>query len=336
MSYVPVSLSKSFGINVVGEVFGLPLNKEMQKFIPKTELNYAMPLDLVREVGSFLTDPSGDSLMLIGPTGSGKTSGVNQILSRLNWPVISVNAHGRMEFGDLVGQFRLCSSKPGVPPETQFVYGPLALAMKVGAVLLINEIDYMDPSESAGLNDVLEGSPLVIAENGAEVIQQHPNFRIICTCNTGGRPDETGLYLGAKQQNIAFLDRFRMSVVSYMPKDTELTIAGKLAPDNLPKNMIERCVDSANDIRRQFLGTNGDGSDATLSTTMSTRTLIRWIGLIGVFRNQDAPIQYALRHALLNGLNRVEFLAVEQIVKTKFGNDYGQRFRLPSNTSAAA
>lgn len=335
MTFVAVSLSK-FGLNQTGDVAGLAPNKETKKYIPHTDPNYAMSIDLVREVCSFLNYPCGDSLMLVGPTGSGKTSGINQILGRLNWPVISVNAHGRMEFGDLVGQFRLCSSQPGLPPETQFVHGPLALAMKIGAVLLINEVDYMDPSESAGLNDVLEGNPLVIAENGAEVIQQHPHFRIICTCNTGGRPDETGLYLGAKQQNIAFLDRFRMSIVSYMAPATEILIARKFAPKNMPDKLVELCVASANAIRTQFLGSNGDGSDATLSTTMSTRTLIRWIGLIGVFRNHDAPIKYALHHAMLNGLSRVDSLAVEQIVRTIFGSGYQQRFELKNETNVAA
>src|SRR5690606_9901961 len=120
---------------------------------------------------------------------SGKTSGIAQVAARLNWPVQQITAHGRMEFTDLVGFHALVSKTPGEAPVMQFMYGPLATAMRNGHILLINEVDLMDPSELAGLNDILEGRPLVIAQNGGEIIQPHPLFRVVVTGNSVGSGD---------------------------------------------------------------------------------------------------------------------------------------------------
>lgn len=95
-----------------------------------------------------------------------------------------------MELSDLVGQFVL------IEGSTRFVHGPLAVALREGHLLLLNEIDLMDPAELAGLNDVIEGHPLVIPQNGGEVIRPHPKFRVFATGNSAGAGDTTGLYPG--------------------------------------------------------------------------------------------------------------------------------------------
>ncbi|WP_140256651.1 AAA family ATPase, partial [Vibrio parahaemolyticus] len=99
-----------------------------------------------------------------GPTGCGKTSLICQVASRLNWPVQQITAHGRLELSDLIGHHTLVNGN------MTFVYGPLALAVKHGHLLIINEMDLAEPAELAGLNDILEGAPLVIAQNGGEII----------------------------------------------------------------------------------------------------------------------------------------------------------------------
>ncbi|MBO0180522.1 AAA family ATPase, partial [Vibrio parahaemolyticus] len=93
---------------------------------------------------------------------------------------------------------------------------PLAIAMREGHVLLINEVDLVDPAELSGLNDILEGRPLVIAQNGGEIIKPHPMFRVIVTGNSTGSGDPSGLYQGVMMQNLAAMDRYRFSVVPYM------------------------------------------------------------------------------------------------------------------------
>lgn len=97
----------------------------------------------------------------------------------------------------------------GEAPQMRFQYGPLAAAMRFGHVLVLNEVDLADAGELAGLNDVLEGRPLVLAENAGEIIRPHPMFRVICTANSCGNGDDSGRYAGVQQQNLAFLDRFR-------------------------------------------------------------------------------------------------------------------------------
>lgn len=102
-----------------------------------------------------------------------------------------------------------------------FVYGPLALAVKHGHLLIINEMDLAEPAELAGLNDILEGAPLVIAQNGGEIIMPHTKFRFIATGNSAGSGDQTGLYQGVLQQNLAFLDRFRIIEATYAEPSVE-------------------------------------------------------------------------------------------------------------------
>ncbi|NMU52996.1 AAA family ATPase, partial [Vibrio parahaemolyticus] len=105
-----------------------------------------------------------------------------------------------------------------------FVYGPLALAVKHGHLLIINEMDLAEPAELAGLNDILEGAPLVIAQNGGEIIIPHNKFRFIATGNSAGSGDQTGLYQGVLQQNLAFLDRFRIIEATYAEPSVEEAI----------------------------------------------------------------------------------------------------------------
>lgn len=238
---------------------------------------------------AFLRHAGGDAFLLTGPTGSGKTSLICQVAARLNWPVQSVACHGRMELSDLVGQFVLCEGS------TRFVHGPLAIALREGHLLILNEIDLMDPAELAGLNDVIEGQPLVIAQNGGEVIRPHPKFRLFATGNSAGAGDPTGLYQGVLRQNLALLDRFRVLQVGYLPPDVELGVLESSAP-SLPREVATLMITVANEIRRLFLGEGEQGAELTV--TLSTRTLVRWARLALTFRGAPQPIAYALEQAL--------------------------------------
>ncbi|NEX21804.1 AAA domain-containing protein [Thiorhodococcus mannitoliphagus] len=238
---------------------------------------------------AFLRQAGGDAFLLTGPTGSGKTSLICQVAARLHWPVQSVACHGRMELSDLVGQFVLCEGS------TRFVHGPLAIAMREGHLLILNEIDLMDPAELAGLNDVIEGQPLVIAQNGGEVIRPNPRFRVFATGNSAGAGDPTGLYQGVLRQNLALLDRFRVLQVGYLSPDDELGVLQASAP-SLPREVATLMITVANEIRRLFLGEGEQGAELTV--TLSTRTLVRWARLALTFRGAPQPIAYALEQAL--------------------------------------
>lgn len=290
-------------------------------YVPKASPNYQFRKDHLRALWMFLQQPDGDAFYITGPTGSGKTSLVTEYAARVNWPVQQVTAHGRMELQDLAGFYTLQSDGEGDTPTMRFQYGPLARAMRDGHILLINEIDLMDPSDLAGLNDVLEGRPLVLAANGGEVINPHPAFRVVVTANSRGQGDMTGLYAGIKAMNVASMDRYRMIEVGYPEADVEQALLMKSAPV-IPEAILGQMVKIANQIRACFIGAD-DGS-ATLSVTMSTRTLLRWAKLTQTLSTFGAekPMSEALEMALLNRCQPEEVEAIKQIARLQLGDHY--------------
>ncbi len=262
--------------------------------IPTAHSSYVFERTLLRDVLSFLLKPHSDALFLSGPTGCGKTSCINEVCARLRWPVQQVTCNGRMEFQSLKGQFVLKASAPGEAPAMSFEYGPLARAMKEGHILILNEIDMCDPAELAGLNDVLEGRPLVISENGGEVINPHPNFRVVATANSAGKGDETGFYTGVQTQNMASMDRYRFLKVNYLPEAIEEEIVRKTAPflaDPSMKKIVSGMVKFASEIRKRF-------EEGNLSVTMSTRSLCRWAQLTADCKSAPHPLRYAFERTL--------------------------------------
>lgn len=226
-----------------------------------------------------------EPLMLQGPTGCGKSSLVSEVAARTNRPVLRLNAHNRTEMFDFVGQFVL---KDG---NTVFVHGPLAIAMKIGAWFIVDEIDLAPPGILAGLNTVLEGGNLVIAENGGEVIVPHPDFRFIATCNTKGDGGAStgGAFGGAFAQNAAFLDRFMMVECGYPSPKAEVAALAKIGT---PSDLAIKIVKVANSIREAY-----EAGESPV--TCSTRTLLRWATLIPAYQGKPSPAFHSLERALL-------------------------------------
>lgn len=288
--------------------------------VPALNPNYHFRREILREVFEFLNDPDGDALMLTGPIGSGKTSAIGQIAARLNWGCDAITASGNFTFDTLVGHNTLMAPTPGAQPVMRFKYGMLPKAMKYGRILLINEFDYANPSEMGGLNDILEGAPLIIPENGGEVIEAHPMFRVVVTGNSFGSGDKTGVMPGIKVQNPAFLDRFRVSYVPYMEKEEELALT-KAMFNSIPEDLLKAFIDVANGIRTQFLG--NETTEPTLSTTMSTRVLLRWIHLATAFRNPEvSSMQLALDHALLRRVDVEDREGIRKMCSDTFGDQW--------------
>ncbi|MDO8941054.1 MAG: AAA family ATPase [Methylicorpusculum sp.] len=280
--------------------------------------DYVFNNDHLRDVLAFIAMPQGDALYLTGPTGSGKTSLICQVAARINWPVQQVTCHGRLELNELVGQFMLVNGS------MSFVHGPLAQAVRDGQLLILNEIDLMDPSELAGLNDIIEGQPLMIAQNGGEVIKPHPKFRLIATGNSAGQGDQTGLFQGVLQQNLAFMDRFRILKIDYPDLAVEQSILqGTLTAMGIPvdaviESVIDKMIEVAHEIRRLFVG--GQDGTGELSITMSTRTLVRWTHLMIAYKRAPNALEYALERALTLRAEPAQREAIHRIARDVFGD----------------
>ncbi len=239
---------------------------------------------------------SADPLYVFGPTGCGKTSCLKQLAARLNYPVFEVTGHGRLEFAELVGHHSINQGS------MHYQYGPLSLAMRYGGLLLLNEIDLLDPGTTAGLNGILDGQALCIPENNGELIEPHPMFRFAATANSNGAADDTGLYQGVLRQNMALMDRFWLCEVSYPLPEAELLLLEKAAPQ-LPKAVQHKMVEYAGEVRRLFMGDKeGSYGAGSIEITCSTRTLLRWADLTVKYqplaRQGIQPVVHALDRAL--------------------------------------
>lgn len=291
---------------------------QWSQFVPPKK-KYLFRENLLKPFMNWLYAPFGDSAMLIGPTGSGKSSLVEQLAARLNWPCITVSAHSRMEMPELTG-FNLPVTDPvSGDLNTKFVDGPLTKAMRHGFVFVLDEYDTLDPAVTVGLHAILEGRPLVIAENNGEVVQPHPNFRFVACGNTTGQGDNNGLYAATMMQNLASLDRYRVFVCPYLAEAEEAATMVDALP-MLPAELAEKMVQVAKSIRDQHQGIGGN----YLSVTMSTRTLLRWARISCGYVQQRvaSPLKVALQESLLNRCDAVQATAIDKIAQSIFGSDW--------------
>lgn len=213
-------------------------------------------------------------IMLIGHTGSGKTSFIEQVAARSHNAVLRANMNGQTTIGDFVGFWTV---KGG---ETVWVDGVLPTAMREGYWLIIDELDFAEPSILAVLTAVLEpGGSLLLKERGNEIVDAHPSFRLFATANAAGAMSAyRHLYQGANLLNEAFLDRWRVYLFDYLSPEEETEVLLRTLPQ-LTRPLAQTLAAIAADCRAAFVRED-------LASAFSTRRLLDWAELM--LRTGDA------------------------------------------------
>jgi cobaltochelatase CobS len=241
----------------------------------------------------------GRKIMLIGHTGTGKTSLVEQLAAHSNQGTLRSNLNGQTTIGEFVG---LWTVKGG---ETVWVDGVLPKAMKEGLWLILDEIDFAEPAILSVLNAVLEkNGKLMLKEKGHEIVTPHKDFRIFATANgVGCMSDFRGLYQGTNIMNEAFLDRWRCYHVDYLPAEEEAKVLAATV-DKMTIGLASQLVKVGNMIREAF-------KKEEVSCTMSLRRLIDWSELMVRYRD---PIK-AANPAIFSKVSKEDKEVIEGVIK---------------------
>ena len=252
------------------------------------------------------------NLYVFGPTGSGKTAAIKFIASSLHIPVYEITGHSRLEFPELVGGYHVANGN------MVWHDGPLASAMRNGGIFLLNEQSLLDPATAAGLNSILDGSPLLVPESN-ETIVPHPEFRYIATDNTNGSGDETGLYVGTLRQNSALMNRLMVIRADFLPEAVEANVVQNSAK-SLPTDVVSNMVKFARAVR----GADATDTEASLlSFTVSVRDLCRWAQLAEAYAHLSKHgvnvVQYAADRAMLWRASSADYSALTELMNRVFG-----------------
>ena len=235
----------------------------------------------------------GRRVYIHGPHGSGKSSHIEQVAARLNWPCVRVNLDGHVTRTDLIGR-DMVVLRDG-KQVTEFVPGILVWALQRPVALVFDEYDAGRPDVMFVIQRLLESNGRLTLLDQNQVIEPHPAFRLFATANTAGQGDTSGLYAGTQALNQAQMDRWQVVCeLGYLPAERELAVLQARVPA-LAVEQLRAMVQLAGFCRRAYR--QGD-----MSTLMSLRTLITWgenLYLVG-------DVAAALRLAFVNRCDATE------------------------------
>jgi len=252
-------------------------------------------------------------VMIQGYHGTGKSTHIEQVASRLNWPCIRINLDSHFSRIDLIGKDAIIL-RDG-KQVTEFREGLLPWCLQHPVALVFDEYDAGRPDVMFVIQRVLEiqGKLTLLDQN--KVIRPHPAFRLFSTTNTIGLGDTTGLYHGTQQINQGQMDRWSIvTTLNYLTHDAEVEIVLAKVPSYAAtpekKKQIGAMVRVADMTRNAFI--NGD-----LSTVMSPRTVITWAENAEIFHD----LGFAFRLTFLNKCDELERASVAEFYQRCFGED---------------
>jgi cobaltochelatase CobS len=249
-------------------------------------------------------------VMITGYHGTGKSTHIEQVAARLNWPCVRVNLDSHVSRIDLVGKDAIVL-KDG-KQVTEFKDGILPWALQNNIALVFDEYDAGRPDVMFVIQRVLELSGKLTLLDQRRVIRPHPAFRLFATANTVGLGDTSGLYHGTQQINQGQMDRWSIvATLNYLPHDKEVDIVlakAKHYKGKEGRDIVNRMVRVADLTRNAFI--NGD-----LSTVMSPRTVITWAENTDIFQD----VGMAFRLTFLNKCDELERALVAEFYQRSFG-----------------
>ncbi|MDX2094804.1 MAG: AAA family ATPase [Alphaproteobacteria bacterium] len=251
-------------------------------------------------------------VLVQGYHGTGKSTHIEQVAARLNWPCIRINLDSHISRTDLIGRDAIVL-KEG-KQVTAFQEGIIPLALRRPVALVFDEYDAGRPDVMFVIQRILEAQGKLTLLDQNTVITPHTYFRIFATSNTIGLGDSTGMYHGTQPINQGQMDRWNIvTTLNYLPHEVEERIVAAKAPglQNAEGSLlIARMVAMANLTRTGFM--NGD-----ISTVMSPRTVISWAENYAIFEDVDM----AFRLSFLNKCDEMERATIAEYYQRCFDVD---------------
>jgi cobaltochelatase CobS len=313
---IEVSVRQTFGIDVDMTVPGFSKGSE---YVPDIDDAYVFDHDTTLAILAGFA--FNRRVMIQGYHGTGKSTHVEQVAARLNWPCVRVNLDSHISRIDLIGKDPIVI-RDG-KQITEFREGILPWALQNPCALCFDEYDAGRPDVMFVIQRVLEVDGKLTLLDQSRVVRPHKYFRLFSTANTVGLGDTTGLYHGTQQINQGQMDRWNIvTTLNYLPHDEEVEIVlskVKTYDTEEGREVISAMVACADLTRSGFI--NGD-----ISTVMSPRTVITWAENAGIFKD----VGLAFRMTFLNKCDETERGAVAEYYQRCFGTE------LPETGIAAA
>ena len=311
-----VSVRQVFGIDTDLEV---PAYSSKEEHVPDVDEDYLFNRDVTLAILAGFKH--NRRVMVQGYHGTGKSTHIEQVAARLNWPCIRINLDSHVSRIDLVGKDAIVI-RDG-QQVTEFKEGMLPYALQSNTALVFDEYDAGRPDVMFVIQRVLEVQGKLTLLDQGKVIRPHPSFRLFSTTNTIGLGDTSGLYHGTQQINQGQMDRWSIVVaLNYLPHDDEVSIVlakAKAYDSEEGRQAVSNMVRVADLTRNAFV--NGD-----LSTVMSPRTVITWAENAEIFG--DVGFSFAL--SFLNKCDELERGLVAEFYQRCFGEE------LPDSTANVA
>ncbi len=302
-----ISVREVFGIDVDMEVFGF---SESSEHVPEIDTDYLFDRRTTMAILAGFT--ANRRVIVTGYHGTGKSTHIEQVAARLNWPMVRVNLDSHISRIDLIGKDAIVV-RDGMQV-TEFRDGILPWAYQNSVALVFDEYDAGRPDVMFVIQRILESSGRLTLLDQNRVIQPHPYFRLFATANTIGLGDTSGLYHGTQQINQAQMDRWSIvTALNYLPHDNEVDIVAakvKSFASEKGRDTVSKMVRIADMTRSAFI--NGD-----LSTVMSPRTVITWAENTDIFKD----IGFAFQVTFLNKCDELERATVAEFYQRAFGEE---------------